>query len=104
MNLVLPLKGEYFDAIKAGKKRVEYRLNTAYWRRRLERMQLGDTLTLTLGYPPRGDSARRMVIPWAGMMHTTIIHPHFGPSRVDVFAIDVSSAASGSVSNIGTTK
>lgn len=33
--LSLNLYREYFDAIQAGTKKVEYRQNTAYWRRRL---------------------------------------------------------------------
>jgi hypothetical protein len=35
-TLVLPLKGEYFDAIKAGIKPEEFRAATPYWRRRLD--------------------------------------------------------------------
>lgn len=89
MNLVLPLKGEYFDAIKSGKKTVEFRLCTPYWAKRLSKMRDGDTITLTLGYPPRNDVARRMVMPWRGMLRTSIVHPHFGDKRVDVFAINV---------------
>lgn len=92
-NLVLPLKGEYFDAIKCGAKAEEFRLQTPYWIKRLAKMQHGDTITLTLGYPPRGDTARRLTLPWRGMRHTTIVHPHFGDARVDVFAIDVRNAA-----------
>ena len=31
-DLVLPLKSEYFDAIKDGTKAEEFRLCNAYWR------------------------------------------------------------------------
>lgn len=92
MDLVLPLKRAYFDAIKAGDKTEEFRLRTAYWRQRLERMKDGDRIVLTLGYPPSEDTARRLVVPWTGMRETTITHPHFGPHPVDVFAIDVRAA------------
>lgn len=35
-DLHLNLKGEYFHAIRAGKKVEEYRLYNEYWRKRLE--------------------------------------------------------------------
>lgn len=92
MDLVLPLKRAYFDAIKVGDKTEEFRLRTPYWRQRLERMKAGDRLVLTLGYPPREDATRRLVVPWSGMRETTITHPHFGAEPVEVFAIDVRGA------------
>lgn len=88
-TLTLPLKGEYFDQIKAGTKPEEFRLVTPYWRRRLEGRTF-DRIELTLGYPLRDDDARRLVLPWKGYRITTITHPHFGPDPVDVYAIDVS--------------
>jgi len=88
-TLTIPLKAGYFNAIKAGEKREEFRLRTPYWRRRLERMQPGDMLVLTLGYPDRSDANKRLTLPWRGMRETTITHPHFGPDPVEVFAIDV---------------
>ena len=53
-TLTLPLKGEYFDAIKAGVKLEEFRAATPYWRRRLEGQGF-DQIELTRGYPKRGD-------------------------------------------------
>nr|WP_312968546.1 ASCH domain-containing protein [Pseudomonas sp.] len=88
-TLTLPLKGEYFDQIKAGTKPEEFRLVTPYWRRRLEGRTF-DRIELTLGYPLRDDDARRLVLPWKGYRITTITHPHFGPDPVEVYAIDVS--------------
>jgi hypothetical protein len=88
-TLTLPLKGEYFDQIKAGTKPEEFRLVTPYWRRRLEGRTY-DRIELTLGYPLRDDDARRLVLPWKGYRITTITHPHFGPDPVEVYAIDVS--------------
>lgn len=87
-TLTLALKGEYFDAIKAGTKPEEFRQVTPYWRRRLEGQRF-DRIELTRGYPKRDDSARRLVLPWKGYRLTTITHPHFGPDPVEVFAIDV---------------
>jgi hypothetical protein len=86
-TIVLPLKAEYFHAIKAGTKVEEFRLRTPYWRKRLAKMRDGDWIVLTLGYPSREDAERRFVLPWAGMREATIVHPHFGPTPVEVFAI-----------------
>lgn len=87
-DLVLPLKAEYFDAIKDGTKPEEFRLFNAYWRNRLEGRSF-DRIILTKGYPKRDDTARRLVRPWRGFRVTTITHPHFGPYPVEVFAINV---------------
>lgn len=87
--LVLPLKAEFFNAIKAGTKPEEFRLRNAYWRRRLEGREF-DGIVLTLGYPKRGDAERRLVLPWRGLRVTTIQHPLFGTEPVEVYAINVS--------------
>jgi hypothetical protein len=88
MNLVLPLKREYFDAIKSGQKVEEFRLATPYWRKRLEGRSY-DRIVLTMGYPSRNDTARRIEKPWKGFTLKTITHPHFGAQPVEVFAINV---------------
>jgi hypothetical protein len=91
-TLTLPLKGIYFDQIAAGTKPEEFRLVTPFWRRRLEEQDY-DLIELTRGYPKRGDTSRRLVLPWKGYRITTICHPHFGPDHVEVFAIDVARPA-----------
>jgi len=88
MDLVLPLKGEYFDAIKAGTKTEENRLCTPYWKKRIEGRRY-EHVILTRGYPKRDDHARRLVLPWKGWTMKVITHPHFGPNRVSVYAINV---------------
>lgn len=88
--LHLPLKREYFEAIKAGTKTEEYRLCTEYWAKRLySPFGSYDQIVLTLGYPARNDHARRLVRPWRGYTIKTITHPHFGPEPVEVYAINV---------------
>lgn len=87
-TLHLPLKREYFEAIRDGRKPEEFRLCTPHWRKRLEGQQF-DQVMLTLGYPARDDHARRLVLPWRGYTVKTITHPHFSPEPVEVFAIDV---------------
>jgi hypothetical protein len=91
-RLTLPLKGEYFDAIKSGDKLEEYRLDNEFWRKRLDGRTFA-SVVLTKGYPRADDHARRLVLPWRGYRRTTITHPHFGPDPVAVFAIDVSGRA-----------
>jgi hypothetical protein len=87
--LTLPLKAEYFDAIKAGTKPEEYRVRNPYWKRRIEDRAPFSGLRLTRGYPRKGDSARWLYLPWRGYVVKTIIHPHFGGMEVEVYAIDV---------------
>ena len=87
-DLVLPLKREYFEAIRDGVKPEEFRLANEYWRKRLVGRTY-DRIVLTLGYPSRDDTARRIVRPWRGFIEKTITHPHFGNAPVQVFAINV---------------
>lgn len=89
-DLVLPLKREYFEQIKAGTKTEEYRLCNEYWQKRLySPFGSYDRIILTLGYPHRDDHERRLIRPWRGFTIKTITHPHFGPDPVHVYAIDV---------------
>lgn len=87
-TLTLPLKAFYFHQIKSGEKPEEYRLCTPYWRKRLEG-RVYDRIVLTLGYPKRDDTERRMERPWRGFTIKTLQHHHFGPHPVMVYAIDV---------------
>ena len=87
-TLHLPLKREYFEAIRDGMKPEELRLCTPHWAKRLEGRKY-DPIILTLGYPARDDAARRLVRPWRGYIIKTITHPHFGSDPVQVYAIDV---------------
>lgn len=92
-DLILPLKTEYFQAIREGNKLEEFRLRTPYWRKRLEGKTFNNVV-LTCGYPKRDDQARRLTLPWRGCRVTTIKHPHFGPAPVEVYAINVATAGS----------
>lgn len=87
-TLHLNLKGEYFDAIKAGTKLREYRLNTARWRKMVEGREY-DRILIKRGYPKAGDAERVIERAWAGFDIETITHPHFGPEPVLVFSIRV---------------
>jgi len=87
-DLVLPLRAEFFNAIKAGTKREEFRRRSRYWQTRIEGRTF-DRVVLTLGYPARDDHERRLVLPWRGVRLTTIEHALFGPQPVEVYAIQV---------------
>lgn len=93
-NLTIPVKGVYFDQIKAGTKTEEFRLVTPYWRNRLDG-RFYDTVTLTRGYPPASDTERRLTLPWRGFTQKTITHEFFGPDPVEVFAIAVARTTGG---------
>ncbi|MCA7012056.1 ASCH domain-containing protein [Dickeya dadantii] len=86
--LQLAVMGEYFAAMKAGLKHFEYRLDNAYWRRRLAGRDY-EQLVITWGYPARSDMSRRLILPWLGYEMQTIKHPHFGDKPVKVFAIRI---------------
>lgn len=87
-RLFLPLKAEYFDAIKAGTKRDEYRLANAYWQKRLEGREYSE-IVLTKGYPAKSARGRRLHRPWRGWHMETITHKHFGEKPVRVYVIPV---------------
>ena len=86
-DLHIPLKREYFLAIKSGAKLEEYRLVTPYWTKRLVG-RVYDRVILADGYPPRADVSRRIARRWNGFRVRTITHPHFGDRPVEVYAID----------------
>lgn len=87
-NLQLAVNGEYFDQMKSGEKKFEYRLLNDYWRKRLVNREY-DRLIITRGYPRADDSDRRIDIPYQGYKVQSIIHKHFGPDPVNVSAIKV---------------
>lgn len=85
-DLILHVKGKYFDQIKAGTKPFEYRLQTEYWRKRLVGREY-DRVIIYLGYPASNDADRMIPFPWRGYEEQTITHEHFGTGPVLVFAI-----------------
>lgn len=89
MDLVLPVKGVYFDQIKAGEKTEEYRRVCTHWTRRFLTPNYRNVI-ITRGYPKRGDAEKRLVFKWNGVTTRNINHPHFGPHDVFVYVIDLS--------------
>lgn len=97
-DLILSVKGEYFDAIRDGAKDEEYRLANDYWFGRLHRgadPREFDRVIMLRGYPKGGgiEGITRLTRKWRGWQAKRIRHPHFGPHTVKVYAIDVSEAA-----------
>jgi len=87
-TLRLAVKAEYFNQIKAGTKRFEYRLRNEYWDKRLHRKHY-DRVVITLGYPKADDTDKIMTFYYMGYWLKSITHKHFGDSPVDVYAIDL---------------
>ena len=86
--LTLPVKRIYFEQIRDGLKDCEYRLTTDYWYTRLLGQHY-DKVVITLGYPKKDDVSRRLEFPYRGYVVRDLLHPHFGPDPVEVFAIPV---------------
>lgn len=86
MKLHLPLKAEYFYAIRWGWKVEEYREMNAYWKSRLEG-RVFESIVFTLGYPKGDDHTRRFERPWRGFTCKVIVHPHFNNRPLAVYAI-----------------
>ncbi len=83
---MLPVKREYFEQIEAKTKTEEYREMSPYWIKRLEGKHY-DQVVITLGYPAKDDSERRLVFPYHGFNRKVITHKEFGPAPKEVFAI-----------------
>ena len=86
--LQLNLKGIYFDQIAAGAKPFEFRLVTPFWAKRLVGRSY-DFVEVARGYPPGGDTTRRLRFPYRGYEIQQLTHEHFGPEPVTVYAIRV---------------
>ena len=84
--LHLNLKTEYFDQIKSGHKKLEFRLVTDFWRKRLENKEY-DRILIKKGYPKKDDKDSIIEFNWNGYIKQSITHPHFGDDEVEVYAI-----------------
>ena len=68
-TLTFSLNRQWFNMIKSGEKKEEYREKSEYWQRRLYRsmdandaeFKQFDRLVFTLSYPKAGDTERRLV-------------------------------------------
>jgi len=85
-DLRIAVRREYFEKIRARTKKNEYRLDNDYWRKRLVNRHY-DTVTITLGYPKKGDKDREQTFPYNGYDLVKKKHKEFGEKEKQVFAI-----------------
>ena len=84
-TLYLNLKKEYFDQIKSGIKKEEYREIKPYWTVRLNKQH--DSIMIILGRPKQHNENNSITFPWKGYEIKTITHPLFGNKPTEVYAI-----------------
>jgi hypothetical protein len=86
--LHLHVKKKYFDQIKSGKKKIEYRRDTPYWKKRLVFDREYNLIMVYCGYPRKGDSSRTLLFRYGGYYHAHgLVHEEFGDKPVAVFCI-----------------
>ena len=88
-DLIIAGKKKYFEQIKSGEKKEEYRLFNEYWIQRLEGKNF-DRLIITLGYPKKDDKEKRLIFKYKGYQIKPIQHELFGKDPLMCFAIDLS--------------
>jgi hypothetical protein len=87
-DLVLHVKKEFFDLIKSGEKKEEYRLCTPYWLNRFsDDKPPFSRVLIACGYPSKSDVSRWLSFPFTGMEEREGIIPFFGDKPVWYFAI-----------------
>ena len=88
MDLVLNLKREYFQEIKIGTKKEEYRLCTPYWKKRIEGKSF-DKVIIKLGYPKNSEMDKILKFKWNGYQIKEITHREFSNKPIKVYAIQL---------------
>lgn len=83
--LRLAVRKEYFEQIKAGIKKEEYREIKDYWIKRLSKHY--DQVWITLGYPKKTEKEKVLKFKYDGFCIKNINHKEFGASNVKVHAI-----------------
>lgn len=81
--LFLILHKKWFDQIKAGEKKKEFREVTEYWRRRIEGRQYS-CIIFQNGY---AKNAPRVTVQYKGYSITQLTHEHFKNNPVTVYAL-----------------
>jgi len=88
-SLTLNLKQEYFDDIRKGVKKEEYREVKPYWEKRLINKEY-EKVIIKMGYPKSTEINKIIEFPWRGFVKKQITHKQFGEDPVWVFAIILS--------------
>lgn len=86
--LTLHVKKKYFDMIKSGEKKEEYRLFNDYWINRIT-FNARDLFKIKIccGYPRSDELDKIISFPYRGYMVKEITNPEFGGKPATVFAI-----------------
>lgn len=85
--LILNLNKEYFNEIKSGIKKEEYREVKDYWNKRLNKNY--DYIIIKCGYPNAADISKELWFKWNGFIKKKIIHKHFNNKEIEVYAINL---------------
>lgn len=88
-TLTLNLKKEYFDQIKSGSKKYEYRLKKDFWTKRLINKNY-DRIVIKMGYPKNSELEKIIEFPYKGYKEEIIKHKEFGDIPVNVYSIILS--------------
>lgn len=86
MDLHLNLKKEYFNEIKNGTKKIEYRLKNQYWSKRLKNKEF-DKVYIKLGYPKSNQKEKILCFKLLKIEEQKISHKEFGNFPIEVYAI-----------------
>jgi len=86
--LILPVKKKWFDLIKSGEKKFEYRLRNEYWKKRLEGKTFSKVV-ITLGYPKKEDLEKRIEFEWLGYEEIEITSEEWENIPQEVFSINL---------------
>ncbi len=74
-TLNLHLKRKYWEQVKRGKKKEEYRKVNKFWSKILSKDY--EQIKLYLGYPKKGETEKVIVLPYRGYEKKTIKHEIF---------------------------
>ena len=86
-KLTLRVRRKYFEQMKSGEKKHEYRKITPYYTARLANPNL-KTVEITIGYPsPEREPEKFLLFKWDGYGTTTITHEEFGNTPEEVYDI-----------------
>ena len=88
-DLVLHVKRKYFDMIRDGEKKFEYRIYGDYWKKRLENKEF-EMVIIADGYPAKCEKERWLSFPYTGYEINTICHAEWDHELKEVFAIRLS--------------
>jgi hypothetical protein len=86
-KLTLRVRRKYFEQMKSGEKKHEYRKITPYYTARLVNPNL-KTVEITIGYPsPEREPEKFLLFKWSGYGTTIITHEEFGNTPEEVYDI-----------------